>query len=204
MLEKESQIQSQIPSVDKTDLKVTRDIFTVSNMISMSRMLIPIPMAMIGIPESGKPDTLFTVLVVWAIISDYLDGIMARKLNQISELGKILDPLSDKISAAFLFIMAVWFDRLPLWFFGVMMLRDLLILTGSLVILKTHGKVAMSVMSGKITINVLALLWITVMYFPERETWASFMVILALGMMIYSTGDYFWRYLNIKKGAAFN
>ena len=199
-----SEQKNHLKSVDKRDLKVSREIFTVSNMISLSRMLVPIPMAIIGLPATGKPETLFTILVVWAILSDYLDGIMARKLNQISELGKILDPLSDKISAAFLFIMAVWFDRLPLWFFGIMMLRDLLILSGSMVILKKYGKVAMSVMSGKITINVLALLWITVMYFPEQQTWGTFMIILSMGMMIYSTGDYYWRYLNIKKGAAFN
>jgi len=199
-----SEQKNHLKSVDKRDLKVSREIFTVSNIISLSRMLVPVPMAIIGLPESGKPETLFTILVVWAIVSDYLDGIMARKLNQISELGKILDPLSDKISAAFLFIMAVWFDRLPMWFLGLMMLRDLLILSGSMVILKKYGKVAMSVMSGKITINVLALLWITVMYFPEQQTWGTFMIILSMGMMIYSTGDYYWRYLNIKKGAAFN
>jgi len=196
--------KAHINSVDKRDLKVSKDIFTFSNMISMSRMLIPIPMAIIGLPDTGKPGTVFTILVVWAILSDYLDGIIARKRNEISELGKILDPLSDKISAAFLFILAVWFDRLPGWFFAVMILRDLLILSGSMLILKKYGKVAMSVMSGKITINVLALLWITVMYFPERETWVSFMIILSLVTMIYSTGDYYWRYLNIKKGAAFN
>jgi len=161
-------------------------------------------MAIIGLPDTGKPGTVFTILVVLAILSDYLDGIIARVRNEISELGKILDPLSDKISAAFLFILAVWFDRLPGWFFAVMILRDLLILSGSMLILKKYGKVAMSVMSGKITINVLALLWITVMYFPERETWVSFMIILSLVTMIYSTGDYYWRYLNIKKGAAFN
>jgi len=73
--------KAHINSVDKRDLKVSKDILTFSNMISLSRMLIPIPMAIIGLPDTGKPGTVFTILVVWAILSDYLDGIIARKRN---------------------------------------------------------------------------------------------------------------------------
>jgi hypothetical protein len=64
--------------------------------------------------------------------------------------------------------------------------------------------VAMSVLSGKITVNVLAVYWIVVMYFPNAGWWITFLMGLSLIMMVYSTSEYVWRYLQIRKGARFN
>ena len=166
-------------------------------------MLVPIPLALMG-PPDGSPDLAFTLLVVWAILSDFLDGMLARWMNQVSELGKVLDPIADKVCAALLFIYAVWIGRIPGWFLAALLGRDLLILLGSWVILSQHRKVAMSVMSGKVTVNVLAVLWIVVMYFPNAGGWTTFLMGLSLLMMVYSTSEYAWRYLQIRKGATFN
>lgn len=166
-------------------------------------MLVPIPLALMG-PPDGSPDVVFSLLVVWAIVSDFLDGKLARWMNQVSELGKVLDPIADKVCAALLFMYAVWIDHLPGWFLSVMIGRDVIILLGSWVILRQHKKVAMSVMSGKVTVNVLAILWIVVMYFPQADGWITILMGLSLIMMVYSTSEYVWRYLQIRKGAGFN
>ena len=184
-------------NIDGNVVEVKKDFFTISNMVSISRMLVPIPLALLG-PPDGRPDTLFTALVFWAIISDFLDGYLARLLNQRSELGKILDPIADKVCAILLFLFAVWIDRIPMWFLMVVITRDFLILLGSYVIIKQHRKVAMSVMSGKITVNLLALFWIVVMYFPDHTTWGTVLLSLSTAMMVYSTAEYAWRYRNIR------
>jgi CDP-diacylglycerol--glycerol-3-phosphate 3-phosphatidyltransferase len=155
-------------------------------------------------PPDGSPDLAFTLLVVWAILSDFLDGMLARWTNHVSELGKVLDPIADKVCAALLFIFAVWIGRIPGWFLAVLIGRDILILLGSWIILSQHRKVAMSVLSGKITVNVLAVYWIVVMYFPNAGWWITFLMGLSLIMMVYSTSEYVWRYLQIRKGARFN
>jgi CDP-diacylglycerol--glycerol-3-phosphate 3-phosphatidyltransferase len=190
-------------NIDGKVIEVKKDLITLSNLVSFSRMLVPIPLAIMGPPE-GSPDLVFTLLVVWAILSDFLDGMLARWMNQVSELGKVLDPIADKVCAALLFIYAVWIGRIPSWFLAVLLGRDLLILLGSWVILSKHRKVAMSVMSGKVTVNVLAVLWIVVMYFPNAGAWATFLMGLSLLMMVYSTSEYVWRYLQIEQGARYN
>ena len=166
-------------------------------------MLVPLPLALMG-PPDGTPNMVFTLLVAWAILSDYLDGFIARRTNHVSELGKILDPIADKVCAAFLFLYAVWIGRIPGWFLVAMVGRDLLLLLGSWMILSRHRKVAMSVMSGKITVNILAMLWIVAMYVPDATGWTAILMGLSLLMMVYSTTEYIWRYLQIKSGAGFN
>ncbi len=190
-------------NIDHKVIEVKKDFFTLSNLVSLSRMFVPIPLALMGPPEGG-PDLVFTLLVAWAILSDFLDGFLARWMNQVSELGKVLDPIADKVCAAFLFIYAVWIGRIPSWFLIVLIGRDVLLLLGSWIILSQHRKVAMSVMSGKVTVNVLAVLWIVVMYFQNAGLWTTFLMGLSLLMMVYSTSEYAWRYLQIRKGAIFN
>lgn len=190
-------------NIDGKVIEVKKELFTLSNLVSVSRMLVPIPLAFMGPPE-GSPDLAFTALVIWAILSDFLDGMLARWTNHVSELGKVLDPIADKVCAALLFIFAVWIGRIPGWFLAVLIGRDVLILLGSWIILSQHRKVAMSVMSGKITVNILALYWIVVMYFPDASGWTLFLMGLSLLMMLYSTSEYVWRYLQIRKGASFN
>jgi len=190
-------------NIDGNVVEVKKDFFTISNMVSISRMIVPIPLALLG-PPDGRPETLFTLLVAWAIISDYLDGYLARLLNQRSEFGKIIDPIADKVCAILLFLFAVWVDRIPLWFLLVVITRDVLILLGSYIIIKQHRKVAMSVMSGKITVNLLALLWIVVMYFPDHAIWETVLLSISTAMMVYSTAEYAWRYRKIRIGARFN
>jgi len=184
-------------------MRVKHDWFTLSNLVSLSRVLAPIPMALIG-PPSDHPEGLFTALVIWIIVSDYLDGYFARIFDQRTELGKILDPLADKICAAFLFVYAVWIDRIPDWFLAVVIGRDLFILLGSVVILRSKHKVAMSVMSGKITINALALYWLVVMYYPGHQLLENIFLSASIVMMVYSTAEYAWRYYRIRQGAEFN
>jgi CDP-diacylglycerol--glycerol-3-phosphate 3-phosphatidyltransferase len=190
-------------NIDGKPIKVKSDWWTLSNAVSFSRVVAPIPLALMG-PPSDQPSVVFTAIVIWIIFSDYLDGYLARLFDQRTELGKVLDPLADKICAAFLFLFAVWIDRIPEWFLAVVIGRDVLILLGSLVILRSNQKVAMSVMSGKITINVLALYWLAVMYFPGHQMLEITFMSASIVMMVYSTAEYAWRYFKIRQGAKFN
>jgi cardiolipin synthase (CMP-forming) len=81
-----------------------------------------------------------------AAILDGVDGYIAKHYNQISELGKILDPLADKLLlvsgiVALSFNHGNFLGQIPLWLTGTIIGRDFLILTGMVVIQLTVGKV---------------------------------------------------------------
>jgi len=190
--------------IDGETISVKDDLITWSNLISFSRILVIIPIIYFHIRNDYQINFTVTALIFYAIISDYLDGLVARKMNQVTELGKILDPVADKLIAFFLFGYIVLLGWIPLWFFVVGVIRDLLIMAGSLYIRKVRGKVAMAVMSGKISVNVLALYGFSVFFFPEADPLHNFFMIASLVMMILSFIHYCYRYIQILNGADFN
>lgn len=191
-------------NIDGYKIKVKGDWYTVSNLISFSRILAPIPIIIIHQRMGEAAMGIIAVLVAYVIISDYLDGLAARKLDQITELGKFMDPLADKVCASIIFLYAVYLEYIPLWFFGVLLIRDSLILAGSYFIKKKHGKVAMSVMSGKLYVNILALYWLVAFFFPGLEILKMILLSLTIVLMVYSFFVYANRFYLIQKGLDFN
>ena len=65
-----------------------------------------------------------TIIFIFAGVSDFLDGYIARKYNMITDLGKILDPIADKILVAAALIALIDLDRLYWWIAVIMLARD--------------------------------------------------------------------------------
>jgi cardiolipin synthase (CMP-forming) len=72
-------------------------------------------------------------LFVLAAISDGLDGYLAKRFNWISELGKILDPLADKLLLVTVFVECTWLGLVPWWVTAAAVARDVMIALGALV-----------------------------------------------------------------------
>jgi CDP-diacylglycerol--glycerol-3-phosphate 3-phosphatidyltransferase len=196
---------NEVTNIDGKIIPVKQEVLTLANAISLSRALIAVPILMLHHASGKEANWLIIALIGYAFVSDYLDGYFARKMNQVTEFGKVVDPLADKICAIILFFYAVFIGIIPLFFFVIMVVRDLLILTGSLMIKKKRGKYAMSVISGKVAVNVLAVYWLVAFFFPEREQTIEFLMWLSLILMLYSLGSYVHRYILIqKKGAEYN
>ncbi len=188
--------------IDKRKFVVKNKYLTLANFFSFSRILVA-PILVILHYKQGI-STLFTTLVVYAILSDYLDGWAARFNNEITELGKVADPVADKLLAGILFIYAGWIDLIPIWFVSLCLGRDFLILLGSLFIGRKKGKVAMSVMSGKIFVNFLAAYWIMAFFFPSYVQIILYLLISTTVILVYSFFDYVYRFIQIQRGADYN
>jgi CDP-diacylglycerol--glycerol-3-phosphate 3-phosphatidyltransferase len=191
-------------NIDGKTVQVSGRVFTLSNLISFSRFLVAIPVIYLHIQNDYQYDATIIVLILYAGISDYLDGLVARKTNTVSEVGKMIDPISDKLCAAALFIYTVWLGWVPLWFLILNVFRDSFIMIGSSFIKIKYGKVAMSILSGKIAVNVLALYWLAVFFFRDAEQVHNWLLYICTFIMIYSFFDYFNRYRKIMRGAKFN
>jgi CDP-diacylglycerol--glycerol-3-phosphate 3-phosphatidyltransferase len=191
-------------NIDGKKLIVKDHIVTWSNFISLSRVLVVIPVIYIHIHNNYEINTAIVLLIAYGVLSDYLDGLVARKRDEISELGKVLDPIADKLMAFFLFLYTVMLGWIPVWYFAMGVSRDLMIMAGSGYIKRKRGKVAMSIMSGKISVNVMAIYWISVFFFRDAEVIHFWFMIASVAIMIYSFIDYVIRYRKIIEGAEFN
>lgn len=73
------------------------------------------------------------VLVAVCAVSDGLDGWLAKRFNWTSHLGKILDPLADKLLLVALFLTATWINLVPWWLTAVVVARDVMIGVGAVI-----------------------------------------------------------------------
>lgn len=136
---------------------MTNKKWTLSNILSVSRIVLMIPAVyVLATPMPFHRETAVLIMLV-AVITDALDGYFARKFNEISELGKIIDPLADKVSVGVVVVMLVIFGDIPLWFAVVTLVRDVIIFSGGMYIKAKTGIVLPSTMSGKVTVTFIAL-----------------------------------------------
>jgi len=112
---------------------------SLANQITIFRIfLIPVFIILIGY---NKPLYALIVFVI-AGLTDALDGFIARKFNQITTLGKILDPIADKalLVSSFVFIYTSDLQvKFPYWYVVIVISRDVYILLGSALIYFMRG-----------------------------------------------------------------
>jgi cardiolipin synthase (CMP-forming) len=145
---------------------------TTANKITICRILL-IPsfvIEMIYYVRTGNEVHRLAGVLLFGITaaSDGVDGYIARRYNQISELGKILDPLADKLllvsGIVFLsFNNAPYFRQIPLWLTGTIIGRDLLLAIGAVVIRSVVGKITVHPrITGKIAtvFQMVVIIWI--------------------------------------------
>lgn len=171
--------------------------FTWANLVSFSRIFVSFPIIYLHYHNGLQATPLIAALIAYGIFSDYLDGILARRNQQVTEWGKVLDPVADKLTAFVLFAYTVWIEWIPVWFFIVILARDVLIMSGSLFIKTKTGVVPPSVWSGKVSVNMLALYWIVVFFAPDAPETHLVLMGMSLSLMIYSFFDYLQRFYMI-------
>jgi cardiolipin synthase (CMP-forming) len=145
---------------------------TTANKITILRILL-IPFFVVELIyylENGNEVHRLLALLTFAVtaILDGVDGYIARRYNQKSELGAILDPLADKmllVSAivTLSFKHASYLGQIPLWLTGIILGRDLLVLTGIAVVRFIVGKVIVRPrVIGKIAtvLQMIVVIWI--------------------------------------------
>ena len=118
-----------------------KDLFLLPNLITLSRLFVSIYLFNQYSIENIRIPILVTLIAVIGI-SDSIDGIVARRLNQVSKLGTILDPVCDRI--VFLLLLFWLEDIFPIWFFYGILTREILVMIGSLYVLNKTKTIKVS------------------------------------------------------------
>jgi cardiolipin synthase (CMP-forming) len=129
-------------------------------------------------------------------VTDLLDGYLARKLNQVSELGKIIDPVADKLVVGVIAIMMFIKELIPLWFIAIVVLRDVLILVFGLVLKRKKKIVLMSNYPGKIAVFTIGLA-LVFSIFKDAELLrniSSLLYYVSTILIVYSSFLYYKRF----------
>jgi cardiolipin synthase len=132
-------------AVTSNDVVSTR-VLTVPNAISLARLLLVPVFALLIV--RGEDGWAVAVLAVSGA-SDWLDGVLARRLGQVSRLGQLLDPAADRLFIVVTLVALTWRDVVPWWLLGVLVLRDV-VLAVMLVVLARAGYAPLQVhLAGK-------------------------------------------------------
>lgn len=150
--------------------------------------------------------TIGLVLFLLAGITDYADGKIARHFSMVTDFGKLMDPLVDKIMIAAAFICLIPLGAIPAWVVIVVISREFLI-TGLRLLALSKGRVLPAESMGK---HKTAWQIITVVFFlgelsvreirrqplPHSGIWSCtgiLLIVCALGFTLYSGGGYLWK-----------
>ena len=110
-----------------------------ANKITIMRVLLIPVYAVVMYIDKGYAFYIAGAIFITASLTDTLDGYIARKYNMITDFGKFLDPLADKLLVLTSLIIYVSFGRLPAWTLIVVMFRELIITSlRSIAALKNH------------------------------------------------------------------
>jgi CDP-diacylglycerol--glycerol-3-phosphate 3-phosphatidyltransferase len=177
---------------------------TVPNWLTLGRIL-SLPLIIVLASFPGKAFGIAAAVVFSiAAITDFLDGYIARRTGQVSEFGKLVDPIADKIIVAAAFIMLVDLGRAPAWLVALIISREFAV-SGLRAYASTKNIIIDARFTGKTktTLQILAIICLFVNFdlwgFPFMEAgWILLMAAFAATM--WSGYEYFADYAaNVKE-----
>ncbi len=129
------------------------DLGTAPNLLSLLRLaLVPVALVLLA---GGDRAWAVAVLVVMAA-TDGVDGYVARRTGRVTELGKVLDPLADKVAIDSVMLLLAVRGEFPVWAVALFVGRDLVLGGVALAMARKRGEVPHSNVVGKTTFVVLA------------------------------------------------
>lgn len=173
--------------------------------------LITVPLIIVSLyldSVYAKYTALFLLILAW--LTDYLDGIVARKFNMQTKFGAFYDPFVDKILVSFTFIVLVDLKLIPIWLVILMLFRDYLV-QGIRSMVKEEGVILKSEWSGKIkfilqmaTLVIAAFLFALSYSYPSVGIWMYnvifWVMVVATAEAYYALFEFLYKNKKIIKG----
>lgn len=165
---------------------------TTANKLTFARIaMIPIFMLLLS---KGHSDLALIVFIL-ASLTDLADGYIARHFNQVTDLGKFLDPIADKLLV--LSCMAIFCEqgRFPAWAVVIVLAREFAV-QGLRTIAAADGLVIAAGWSGKIK-TASTLVGLCLMLFIDRPILDAIVIAVITLVTLYSGAEYFLKYKKV-------
>lgn len=136
-------------------------------------------------------------IFILASLTDYIDGQIARRCNQVSDFGKFLDPLADKLLTIAAMAMFCQWDRFPAWALMIVLTREFAV-SGLRMVAASKGSVIAAGWSGKVKTASTMVGLCVLMAFPENTAVIWTVVVMIALTTVYSGVEYFvknWKCL---------
>ncbi len=166
------------------------------NWLTTLRIFLVPPLVVVLLTEFEGSEPIALAIFLLAAITDWFDGYLARKRNQITLLGKFLDPIADKLLIASVFISLVEMKVVPAWMVVVIIGREIAV-TGFRAIAASHGYNIPAGVSGKIKMVTEV---VTITLLIGRKYLGSFVFLsrialwITLIVAVLSAVDYYFKF----------
>ena len=165
------------------------------NKLTIARMIL-VPFFVLFILTGWGGDAnryICLAIFVVASITDWFDGYLARKNNLVTNFGKFMDPLADKLLVCSALICMIELDRLPAWFVIIIIAREFII-SGFRLVASDNGIVIAANYWGKFkTVSQMAMIIVLIADLGGVfDLIGQILIWLALALTIISLIDYVW------------
>jgi len=168
--------------------------FTLPNIITIGRvLLIPVVAFLLLDHDYGLAFAVFAV----AAVGDWVDGFIARRFNQMSQLGAVLDPVADKMTMMIVAILMAAQGLLPIWLAVVIVMRDAIIVAGAVAYRFVVGRIEMaptrlSKANTFLEFGALTLVMAQAAQLVEAGNWLMPLFLLVFVSVLVSGAHYVW------------
>lgn len=161
---------------------------TTASKITLIRVaMIPVYMVLMLI------DWVIPALIVFIVasITDFIDGYVARNYDQVSDFGKFLDPLADKLLVIAAMVIFVAWGRMPSWALMIVLTREFAV-TGLRLVAVGNGRVIAAGWSGKIK-TASTMVGLCLMMFFDVAALDVLVCLIIVATTLISGIEYFWK-----------
>lgn len=161
--------------------------FTPANLVSLMRAMMVFPAIM---AIMAHLNLLAASIFVTAFLSDLADGLLARKMNDVSEWGKVIDPLADKIFVGCVVLAMAYYDYIPWWFVLAILGRDIVIVLAGIWATRKFKVVLPSNYPGKAAVLVISVTLFLIMTGLKGQpiVWMEYasLALMAVSLLMYA------------------
>lgn len=160
-------------------------------------IMVPFFVAFMLIPSLGGVANKYIALALFCVASftDFLDGYLARRDNLVTNFGKFMDPLADKLLVCSALICLSSMDKLPTWIVLIIIAREFII-SGFRLVASDNGIVIAASYWGKFkTVSHMTMIILLILDFhnPIYQVVTNVIVAIGLALTVISLADYVWK-----------